>query len=205
MSEQIKLLQKISSQLQTLIELQTANIRTVNVAPKALGEVIGHIVPASMIGKIKINSREISAEEVINDSVILEQLTTLYTDYADLITHENAFVNITPKGVFVNDSENTIHQVNLNSIMPESSYIQRITYIEKNSKYPQGAVEVKFKKGGAVWHYTPTKTCKDWYNYNVCNLMNSDNVSSEFHDYIKNEVKYGRVHQQRQTHLELVG
>lgn len=175
MNENTKLLKKISEQLQTLIDLQTANQSI-----------------------IQTNSKN-QALSVLS----MQELGNLYHDYGDLVMHENAQVQVTNKGVFVNDAKNNIHQVNVKSIMPESSYIQRVSLI-KSPQYPKGAIEVKFKKGGAIWHYTPSKTCLDWKGFNVSGFMNSTDKSRAFHKFVLEEVKKGHLNSQRQEHLEMV-
>ena len=202
-NEQTEILKSIDKKLSTLIELLSNNTQT----PKT-EKVIAHMIPSSMIKQVRVNAKEVSAEEILGNPELLQQLTNLYRDYGDLVTHEKAQVLISDKGTYINDAQGNEHRVNIQTINPDSSYIQRVSYLPCSTKYPQGALEVKFKdrngRRGAIWHYTPTKNCSDWYEHNVCGLMESDYVSQDYHRFIKEEVKYGNLTECRQTQLERV-
>ena len=167
MSDEIlKEMKKMNEQLSTIVKLLSSQQRV------SVG------IPLSAV--FSDNMRELSAEEVMSNTSLFSEMATLYQNYPSLVSHENAKVAKDNEGnTFVNDAQGRIHQVNLNSIKPNSSYIDRISYLPVDNK-----VEIVFKSGD-IGHYEPKSSCSNW-NELVSELMRSDDVSRAFHPIFKN-------------------
>lgn len=124
---------------------------------------------------------ELNEDELFSgDNALIGMISTAYNNAKDIISHDKAKVKINTRGVFVSDINGDFHQVNAKSIQPESSYIQRVSYLEGRK-----TLQVKFAKG-TIYNYSPKNMSeKDWATTISC-FMNSRDVSVDFHNYIRN-------------------